>query len=249
MRYLISGAAGFLGVHLAKELSAAGQKVMGIDRSMPKERNFFQDFELVDLTDKTRVRVSVEELIERNGGVDCLINMAAVRPAGYFDPSAEYQIDVWEQVLEVNLTSNLLVSQAALNFLHHSTNASIINFSSIYGIRGPRPFIYGEDAFLVDSGDLINTPVSYSATKAAVIGITRHLAIEWAKFGVRVNAIAPGGVKHNQSEAFIARYESITPAGRMGTPEDLVGAISFLSSESSKYVTGTILPIDGGWSL
>ena len=249
MRYLIVGVAGFLGSHLASHLHKSGHEIMGVDLSPPNEAECLLDFETVDLANASSVRPQITDLISRNGSLDCLIYMASARPESYFSQTTSYDLSTWHKVFDVNVTAFMSSCQAAFTALCQSQNASIISFSSIYGLRGPKPYIYGEDATLVDEGLQINTPLSYSATKSALVGMTRHLAIEWAEFGIRVNALAPGGVINNQSINFVKRYESVTPAGRMGNPQDLVAPVEFLSDSSSRYITGVTLPVDGGWTL
>lgn len=249
LRFLVIGVSGFLGSFLASRLQQNGHEILGVDLVPPKEADSLLDFERVDLRNVASVVPQVTDLVSRNAHLDCLLFLASVRPENYFASTISYNLETWQAVFDVNVTAFLSSCQAAFPALCKSKNASIISFASIYGLRGPKPYIYGKDSILVDEGIQINTPLSYSATKSALVGMTRHLAIEWAQYGIRVNALAPGGVINNQSTEFIKKYESVTPAGRMGNPQDLLAPIEFLAHPSSSYITGVTLPVDGGWSL
>jgi NAD(P)-dependent dehydrogenase (short-subunit alcohol dehydrogenase family) len=142
--------------------------------------------------------------------------------------------------MEVNLTAVFDLCQGLLPKLKLSDSPSIVNIASIYGIQGPDWRIY-EDQNMAN-------PAAYSVSKGGLIQLTRWLATTIAP-EIRVNAIAPGGIKRNQPEEFIKRYSAKTPLGRMGTEDDLKGAVAYLSSDLSKYVTGQVLSVDGGWGV
>jgi NAD(P)-dependent dehydrogenase (short-subunit alcohol dehydrogenase family) len=249
LNYLVTGSSGQLGSYLARYLVSQGHKVFGIDISTPTFENQMSNFLQVDFRDVDAIEAGVNETLKNMGKLDCLINLVATRPIGIFQPTENYSFATWSEILQVNLSSIFLVCKSAYSHLTQSKNASIINFSSIYGIRGHKKHLYGPDAYHKLSGQHFNTPVSYSVTKSAIVALTRHLAIEWAASGIRVNAIAPGGIEKDQSEGFVARYNQLTPMGRMGKPSDLAAAVEFLSNKGSEYITGVTLPIDGGWSL
>jgi NAD(P)-dependent dehydrogenase (short-subunit alcohol dehydrogenase family) len=129
--------------------------------------------------------------------------------------------------------------------LAHGLGGSIVQTSSIYGLVAADPRIYEGSEYL---GRPINTPAVYAASKAAVVGLTRHLAAHWGGRGIRVNAVAPGGVASGQNETFQRRYSALVPMGRMAEAEEVVGAVLFLASDASSYVTGQTLAVDGGWT-
>ena len=141
--------------------------------------------------------------------------------------------------MEVNLTSAFHLSQSLYKILKKSKGANIINVASIYGELGPDWSIYNSTS--------IANPAAYSASKGGLIQLTRWLATTVSP-EVRVNAISPGGIIRKQPKNFINRYVKKTPLGRMAKEEDLIGAISYLASDLSKYVTGQVLRVDGGWS-
>ncbi|MCL6446064.1 MAG: SDR family oxidoreductase, partial [Alicyclobacillus sp.] len=153
-------------------------------------------------------------------------------------------LEQWRNVVSVNLDGMFLVAQAVGNqLIKQGTGGSIIQTSSIYGIMGPDDRIYEGANYL---GVAINTPAVYAATKAAVVGLTKYLATHWAKYGIRVNTLVPGGVESGQNDTFINNYAHRVPMQRMAQPHELVGAVVFLASEASSYMTGHSLIVDGG---
>jgi NAD(P)-dependent dehydrogenase (short-subunit alcohol dehydrogenase family) len=129
--------------------------------------------------------------------------------------------------------------------VEQNRGGSIIQTASIYGLLGPDPRIYQGSSYM---GRAINTPVVYSASKAAVIGLTKHLATYWADKNIRVNCLTPGGVESGQNDSFKEKYSNRVPLGRMAQPEEMVGALLYLASNASSYMTGQNIIIDGGWS-
>ena len=151
----------------------------------------------------------------------------------------EQRADTWRRALEVNLTGPFVLTQAAAPLLAASGRGSIINLGSIYGIVAPDPALY--------TGTSMGSPAAYAASKGGLLQLTRWLATMLAP-RIRVNAISPGGVWRSQPDAFRTRYEARTPLGRMAREEDLAGAVAFLASDLSAYVTGQNLVVDGGFT-
>jgi NAD(P)-dependent dehydrogenase (short-subunit alcohol dehydrogenase family) len=152
---------------------------------------------------------------------------------------------MWRQSLEVNITGMFLCCQAVAPAMLARGRGTIVNVSSTYGLVGP-------DQRLYDSGDpdlpRAVKPVDYSVTKSAVIGLTRYLAAYWGERGIRVNTLTPGGVRNDQDEGFIHRYGARVPMGRMARRDEYCGAVVFLLSDASSYMTGGNLVVDGGWT-
>ena len=146
--------------------------------------------------------------------------------------------------MTVNIDGMFLVAQALGGRMAARGRGSIVQTASIYGIVAPDQRIYEGSEYL---GRPINTPAVYSASKAAVVGLTRHLAAYWAGRGVRANCLVPGGVESGQNEAFKARYGARVPLGRMARAEEMVGAALYLASDASSYVTGQVVGVDGGF--
>ncbi|MNI56073.1 Glucose 1-dehydrogenase 2 [compost metagenome] len=200
-----------------------------------------------DITSQDSIRNMVDIVVKTFGKINILLNNAASKTDNldaFFAPIEDYSLEEWRKIMAVNIDGMFMVAQAVgRQMLSQESGGSIIQTSSIYGVLGPDNRIYEGSYYL---GKVINTPPVYSTSKAAVIGLTRHLATIWADKGIRVNAITPGGVQSGQNEEFINRYSNRIPLGRMGKPEEMVGAVLYLSSDASSYVTGQNLIIDGG---
>jgi NAD(P)-dependent dehydrogenase (short-subunit alcohol dehydrogenase family) len=202
------------------------------------------------VTQPESVRQGVEKTMDRFGRLDILINSAALDPK--FDPThaeeqsnafEDYPLELWNQALAVNLTGMFLCSQACVRPMLEQNAGVIINICSTYGLVGPDQRIYQK------AGQPPRfKPAYYSTTKAGVLGLTRYLASYYAEKGIRVNALSPGGVFNNHDEDFVQAYSARTILGRMARRDELNGAILFLASDASSYMTGANLVVDGGWT-
>ncbi|NDG26290.1 MAG: SDR family oxidoreductase, partial [Proteobacteria bacterium] len=149
-----------------------------------------------------------------------------------------------QRELNVNLIGSVLCSKTFGTHFAQNEGGTIVNISSELAILGPDQRLYQQK----DGIQTFFKSAAYGATKAAVLSLTQYLACYWAKNNIRVNAISPGGIENNQNVDFISKYSEKTPMGRMGAPQDLNGALIFLASDSSGYVTGHNLVVDGGWT-
>lgn len=191
----------------------------------------------LDLLEPDGAERVVREVEEEHGVIDILVNNAS---DNCLDPVETVSLEDWSRVLEVNLTGAMRLARAVAPAMRSQDRGGvIINIASIYGVVAPDPGIYG------DSG--LNSPLVYGASKAALLQMTRYLATYWAP-EIRVNAITPGGLWNHQDPVFVAAYERRTPLRRMAGPSDLKGAVLFLASDASEWVTGTNLIVDGGWT-
>lgn len=198
-----------------------------------------------DIASKEEVKKMVAEVVARYGRIDVLINNAAVQTEHFFAPFEEFPLEDWDKVMEVDVTGMFLCCQAVAGEMKEKRAGSIINIASIYGVVAPDPNIYQGSVY---RGKEINTPLVYSTSKGAVISLTRYLAVYLAKYGIRVNAVTPGGVYSGQNETFVAKYSKRCPLGRMARPEEIFNAVYFLASDASSYITGHNLIVDGGWT-
>ena len=202
-----------------------------------------------DVSDPESVAEMVDGVCRELGDIRILVNNAAGKSddlGAFFAPFEDYDLKTWRDITSVNVDGVFLVAQAVGRAMRkHGKSSSIIQTSSIYGIMGPDHRIYEGSEYM---GVEINTPAVYSASKAAVVGLTRHLATYWADAGIRVNAIAPGGVESGQNETFKSNYCARIPMGRMAQADEIVGAVIFLSTDASAYMTGQVLALDGGLS-
>jgi NAD(P)-dependent dehydrogenase (short-subunit alcohol dehydrogenase family) len=183
------------------------------------------------------------------GSIDVLINNAASRsrsPRDFFAPDEEYLDTTWRDVMATNLDGAFFMCQAAGRWMLEQKSGCIVNISSIYGVVGADQRIYaGSEQFGANMG----LPAVYAASKAGILGLTRHLAAAWGPQGVRVNAVSPGGIENGQNEVFTRAFINRVPLGRMASTDDAVSATTFLSSDSASYINGHNLIVDGGLTI
>lgn len=257
-RALVTGAAGILGSRFAGGLADCGAAVACLDlnaeTSEALARQLCDDYgtECIsiacDLRDAAAVEDAVADIETRLGPLDVLINNAASKSdsiEAFLAPLEEYEPETWHQVMAVNLEGAFYMARAVGRRMADRGSGSIVQISSIYGLLGPDQRIYEGSEYL---GRRINTPPVYSASKAGIIGLTKYLATYWGGRGVRVNTLTPGGVKSGQNDMFQNMYGRRVPLGRMANADEMVGAMVFLASEASTYVTGQNLVVDGGVS-
>ena len=239
---LVTGGLGLLGSAIVDALMMHGAAVTVLDR-LPAS-NHAQAVQC-DLNSVKDIRAAVGEVEEMWGPVDTLINNAATRTetGRFFDSVEDYEPETWSEVLNVNLGAVFWMSQAVGSRMATRGSGCIINTASIYASD------MGVDQRIYSAlQDRMNAPVAYSASKAGVVGVTRYLATYWASSGIRVNAVAPGGIEAGQPESFQLAYADRVPMARMGKPVDVVGAYVFLASPAASYITGQCLYVDGGLS-
>jgi NAD(P)-dependent dehydrogenase (short-subunit alcohol dehydrogenase family) len=202
-----------------------------------------------DVSNPESVRAMVERTVSHFGHIDILLNNAASKSQDlgeFFAPTEEYSLDEWRKVMSVNIDGMFLVAQAVgRQMMKQGKGGSIIQTASIYGIMASDKRIYEGSFYL---GRQISNPAAYSASKAAVVGLTKHLAAYWADKGIRVNTLVPGGVESGQNDTFKSRYSARVPMNRMGLAHEMVGAVVYLASDASSYVTGQNIVVDGGLS-
>ena len=249
---IITGAAGNLGSQYAEGLSQVGANVVlgdldyleckQISLKLKKKYDVDPLSLKLDLTKKLSISNLVTKTIKKYSKIDVLINNAAYQGNNKIRKTSfeELSLRDWNKAISVNLTGIFLICQQVGKIMKKQRTGNIINISSIYGLVAPDQRIYG------NSGQ--NAGSFYSATKSAVINLTRYLASYWANTGIRVNTLSPGGVKRNQTKSFIKNYSKKTMLGRMAKQDEYLGAMIFLASDASSYMTGSNLIIDGGWT-
>lgn len=253
---LITGGGGILGRRITKALVAHGAKVAVVDLDYDKAAAVSDELSLdehsrifpfaADVTSPNNVAQLKSLVTEQLGQIDVLLNNAAGKTANFFTPFEEFPLADWDQVMSINLTGVMLCCQAFGSEMAQRRSGSIINTLSVYGIVAPDQRIYEGSLY---EGRPINTPAVYSASKAGVWGLTKYLASYWGSSGVRVNAVTPGGVFSGQNETFVARYSARVPLGRMADRDEMSGAMVFLASDASSYVTGQNIVVDGGLTV
>lgn len=251
---LVTGGAGILGRQFCAGFAAAGTQVAVVDLFEDAAREAAEAIGPAaagfgcDVSDPASVKVCVEAVVARFGRIDVLANNAATKTAdvrAFFAPFEDYSLDTWRDVMGVNIDGMFLMAQAVGPHMIAAGRGSVIQTASIYGLVGPDSRIYEGSNYL---GGPINTPAVYSASKAAVVGLTKWLATHWAPHGIRVNALVPGGVGSGQNSVFGEKYSARVPMGRMARAEEMVGPMLFLASDAASYVTGQVLAADGGWT-
>ena len=258
---IVTGGMGRLGSRYTKILAEAGAAVAVFDlpgRASPSVERAVADrlpvsTHEVDVTNRAEVDAAVNQIVQRFGTATILINNAGLgsSPA---DRSLEtgrfegYPVSAWDAMLDSHLKSALVMSQSFISQFRSASAASgsIINVSSTYGLVSPDQSVY---EYRRRGGAEYYKPVGYSVAKSCVLNFTRWLAEYCAPFGVRVNTLAPGGVREpDHAPEFVAEYEKRTPLGRMAADDDFDGAVLFLASRASAYMTGATLVVDGGWT-
>lgn len=252
---LVTGGAGILGRLFCRALVEAGARVAVVD--------LFEEAAIAaaadigdaavgfgcDVSDPASVTAAVDAVMTHLGRIDVLINNAATKTSdvrAFFEPFETYSLDTWREVMGVNIDGMFLMAQAVgKEMLKAGRGGRIVQTASIYGLVGPDSRIYEGSDYL---GGPINTPAVYSASKAAVVGLTKWLATYWADKGIRVNCLVPGGVSSGQNSVFGDNYSARVPMGRMAQAEEMCPPLIFLASEASSYVTGQVLAVDGGWT-
>jgi NAD(P)-dependent dehydrogenase (short-subunit alcohol dehydrogenase family) len=208
----------------------------------------------LDISRKDEVERVVREVETRFGRIDILINNAALTVKGgsetmegYFAPFEDYPLELWQRALDVNLTGTFLLTQAVGRVMVAAGRGVVLNIAAVYGMVSPDHRIY-EGIVNQYGGPAFNTPISYSATKAAILNFTRYLATYWADKGIRVNSFSPGAVFDEHDETFVRNLTARIPLARMAHKDEYKGAILFLVSDASSYMTGANLVVDGGWT-
>lgn len=255
---LVTGALGLLGKQHCRALADAGAKVVVADLDEDECMNFSKTLSTesiglgIDVTSKSSIYRMKDFIIGWYGKLDILVNNAAVNdmfenPKNTLEDSKfeNYSLEAWQKSLDVNVTGVFICSQILGTIMVENGGGSIINIASTYGIVAPNQSLYKDN-----SGNQVfyKSPI-YSVSKGAVIAFTKYLAAYWGNKGVRVNSLSPGGVENGQDTFFIKNYSNATPLNRMAKATDYIGALIFLASDASAYMTGANLVVDGGWTI
>jgi len=249
-RILLVGGTGVLGRGYARALVDGGAKLVLADHPasdvLALARALGCPGVEMDVSEEQDVVAGVANAVGALGGLDGAVSNAAatgkhlLEAGDAFSPFESYPLEVWRRTIDVNLTGTFLVAREAGRALLESGGGSLVTVSSIYGVVGPDHRIYDDQPFKSFPG--------YSASKAGVIGLTRWLATWWARKGIRVNCVVPGGVFDDHDPRFAEAYGSRTPMGRMADREELIGMVLFLLSAASSYCTGQTYVVDGGFT-
>ncbi|MEX1248203.1 MAG: SDR family oxidoreductase [Anaerolineales bacterium] len=256
---VVTGGAGLLGRQFCHTLAEAGAAVLVADLNQSAAQAVAKEVatggrkaeaQTTDVGDEDSVKAMVAAAVRHFGRLDILVNSAALDPK--FDSAGkdkhgsafeDYSLQAWQAALRVNLTGAFLCSQAAVRQMLKQGNGVIVNICSTYGLGGPDQRIYQKPGKPAQY-----KPVDYTVTKAGILGLTKYLATYYGDSNIRVNALTPGGVFNAHDEEFTKAYSARTVLGRMARPDEMNGALLFLASDASSYMTGANLVVDGGWT-
>ncbi len=254
---LVTGALGLIGKEHCKALAQAGATVIVADLSIAECVDFAST--LGNHSEGIALEITVESEVEKCadwvekefGRLDILVNNAAIND--HFQTSSDllslssfenYPVDMFQKSWEVNVKGLFLCSQKFGKIMLKNKQGSIINIASTYGVVGPDQSLYKDE----NGQQLFFKTPAYPTTKGAVINFTRYLAAYWGEQGIRVNTLSPGGVENGQTDFFMQQYSAKTLLKRMAKPDDYAGALVFLASDASSYMTGANLVVDGGFT-
>ncbi len=251
---LVIGGTGHVGSIVVETLVELGCLVTTLDiaETNPQSNDYIQDnipkgnvkHITCDISDEEKLRNTIKACSFESNKLDIVIHCAGYvgtsDAPGWSVPFESQSAQTFNDALNVNLTSAFIIAQETKPLLDNSTDGSLIFFSSIYALVGSDTRLYS------DTG--MHNPIGYGVSKSGLLQLTRHLATTMAPT-TRVNAISPGGIWRDQPDKFHENYSSKTPLSRMATEEDIKGAVAYLASDLSKYVTGLNLIVDGGWTI
>lgn len=260
---LLTGALGQIGQSISRSFLSQGAKLIMADVNLEASRAFSAEMQAagipednfliqeLDITDEASCSQCVEKSVEAFGRIDVLINNAAIDAK--FDKAGEgqinnsrfeyYPLDALRRSVEVNLVGTVLISQVVCRQMLKQGHGNIINVASTYSLVAPNQSLY-------DYGSGISQfkPVDYIASKSFIPNFTRYLATFYARNNIRCNALVPHGIYNNHPEPFLKNWERLSPMGRMCERDELNGPFTFLASDASSYMTGSVISVDGGWT-
>lgn len=240
---VVTGGAGLIGREIAGGLYEFGAEVYAADLAKEKTEGLLNDkikFLHLDITSEDNINKALSEVMREKGRIDILVNCAYPRTKDWGAKFEDIKFDSWKENLNNHLGGHFICCRTAAEHMKKQGGGTIINLASIYGVTAPDFSIY--------EGTPMTMPAAYAAIKGGIIALTRYIATYYGKYNVRANAVSPGGIFDGQPASFVERYSRKTPLGRMGRPDEITGAVIYLASDASSYVTGENIMVDGGWT-
>jgi len=244
---VLTGGCGLIGREMVKHFSERGAKIVIADIPSAQPEKYaaglgggIQGYG-VDVSQADQVAGLLKYTLAAHGRVDVLINDHQYKPAGFLEAKPEtFPEELWDAVMNVNLKGTFLTCREFGRQMLAQGKGSIVNFASTYGVVSSNPALY--------TGNSLGNPLAYTASKGGVVMLTKYLGAYWAARGVRVNAVTPHGVWNNHEEGFVKRFSDMSPMRRLSYANEVVGAVLYLASDASSYVTGSNLLVEGGWT-
>lgn len=244
---VITGACGLIGRELVARFIDRKAQLVIVDVESAHPEQLAQQVGhgaigvVADVSEASDVERVVATVLESLGRVDVLVNNHQYKPQGFLEARPEtFPEELWDAVINVNLKGTFLTCRDFGAQMLHQGRGSIINFASTYGVVSSNPSLY--------VGNSLGNPLAYSASKGGVVMLTKYLGAYWAGRGVRVNAVTPHGVWNHHEAGFVERFSSMSPMRRLSRAHEVFGAVLYLASDASSYVTGSNLLVDGGWT-
>ena len=235
---IVTGGSGLIGSAIINNIEKEGGIAINADISVKEDLNNSTYY--CDITDDESIAKTINSVIEKFGKIDGLVNNAYPRTKDWGNIFEDIIPDSWRKNVDLQMNSYFVISQEVIKQMKIQKGGSIVNIASIYGVVG--------NDFTVYEGTKLTSAAAYSAIKGGIINFSRYLASYFGKDNIRVNCVSPGGIFDNQNPIFVKNYEHRVPMKRMGNPDDIAPAVSFLLSEDAKYITGQNLIVDGGWT-
>jgi NAD(P)-dependent dehydrogenase (short-subunit alcohol dehydrogenase family) len=240
---MVTGGGGLIGREIISGLREFGASVYAADIDREKAAGRLDDkikFLQLDITAEDSVNNAVDEVVGQSGRLDILVNCAYPRTTDWGAKFEDIKFASWKENVDNHLGGHFLICRAAAEQMKKQGGGTMINLASIYGVTAPDFSIY--------EGTPMTMPAAYASIKSGIIALTKYIATYYGKYNVRANTVSPGGIFDGQPASFVESYSRKTPLGRMGRPDEIIGAVMYLASDASSYVTGENIMVDGGWT-
>jgi NAD(P)-dependent dehydrogenase (short-subunit alcohol dehydrogenase family) len=235
---VVAGGSGLIGKAIIQDIQK--KRGIAINADISVDTNLQENKLHMDVMNDYAVRQGIDLIIRQFGYIDGLVNSAYPHTSDWGNKFEDINPDSWRKNVDMQLNSCFVLCQKVLGYMTKRKSGSIVNIASIYGVVG--------NDFTVYEGTNLTSAAAYSAIKGGIINFTRYLASYFGKDNIRINCVSPGGIFDNQDPIFVKNYEHKVPLKRMGKPDDIAPAVSFLLSDEAKYITGHNLIVDGGWT-